>query len=144
MTIFLWYFLVDIMKFHYTEKESKILGHILKPLIYIEIFSEKHGLWCGINNAMVDTGADITLISRDIGEELVNDIFTGTKASMKGITHHEVDVYIHDLKLKVIGKEFTTKVAIANSEEVPILLGRFGALDLFDARFVKGKEFVLD
>lgn len=93
---------------------------------------------------MVDTGADITLISRDIGEELVEDIFAGAKASMKSATPHELDVYIHDLKLKVIGREFTTKVAIANSEEVPTLLGRFGALDIFDARFIKGKEFVLE
>lgn len=132
------------MKFSYTEKESRILGCILKPLIYIEIFSEKHGLWCGINNALADTGADITLISRDIGEELVNDIFAGIKASMKGVTPHEVDIYIHNLKLRVIGKEFNTKVAIADSEEVPILLGRFGALDMFKAKFIKGKEFVLE
>ena len=132
------------MKFPYTEKESRVFGHILKPLIYIEIFSEKHGLWCGIDNVVVDTGADITLISRNIGEEVVGDIFAGTKATIKGVTPYELDVYIHDLRLKVIGKEFKTKVAIANSEEVPLLLGRFKALDLFKAEFVKGKEFVLE
>lgn len=132
------------MKFSYTEKESRIFGRILKPLIYIEIFSEKHGLWCGIDDVVVDTGADITLISRSIGKGLVNDIFTGTKASIKGVTPYELDVYIHDLRLKVVGKEFNTKVAVANSEEVPILLGRFEALDLFKAEFIKGKEFVLE
>lgn len=132
-----------MMKFPYTEKESRIFGRILKPIIYIEIFSEKHDLWCGIDNVVVDTGADITLIPRDIGEELVGDIFSGTKASIKSVTPYEVDVYIHNLKLRVIGKEFNTKVAIADSEEVPNLLGRFGALDLFKAEFIKGKEFVL-
>ncbi len=132
------------MRFSYTERDSRVFGHILKPVLYIEIFSEKHGLWCGIDEAVVDTGADVTLISRIIGKDLVDDIFSGVKASIKGVTPHEIDVYIHNLKLKVIGKEFETKVAIADSDEVPILLGRFGALDLFDANFIKGKEFVLE
>lgn len=132
------------MKFPYIEKESRIFGSILKPLIYIEIFSEKHGLWCGVDDVLVDTGADITLVSKKIGEGLVDDIFAGDKVSIKGVTPYELDVYIHDLKLKVVGKEFITKVAIANSEEVPILLGRFGALDLFRVEFVKGEEFILE
>lgn len=141
----LWfYFLVDKMKFPYTEKESRIFGHILKPLVYIEIFSEKHGLWCGIDDAVADTGADITLISKKIGEGLVHDIFSGTKASIKSVTPYEIDVYVHTLRLRVVGKEFSTKIAIADSEEVPILLGRFGALDMFKAEFNKGKEFVLE
>ena len=133
-----------MMKFSYIEKESRIFGHILKPLIYIEIFSEKHDLWCGIDDVVVDTGADITLISRNIGEGLVDNIFSGVKASIKGVTPYELDVYIHDLKLKVIGREFTTKIAIADSDEVPALLGRFNALDNFRAEFVNGREFILE
>jgi hypothetical protein len=132
------------MKVAYSEKESRIFGKMLKPVIYMEIFSRTHELWCGIDDVLVDTGADITLIPRDIGKGLVDDVFSGEKASIKGITPFELSVYIHELKVRVTGKEFVTKVAIADADEVPIVLGRFNALDLFDARFLKGAEFSID
>ena len=130
------------MKFSYTEKESRIVGSILKPLINIEIFS-KDGLWYGLDEVLVDTGADITLIPKDIGEALVGDIAKGRKASIKGITPFELTVYIHSLKVRVANKEFETKVAIAVSDGVPAVLGRFEALDIFKAGFIKGKELIL-
>ena len=126
------------------EKESKILGKILTPIISIEIFSEKHGFWYGLDEILVDTGADITLIPKNVGETLVDNIALGRKASIKGITHSKLIVYIHTLKIKVTNKEFTTKIAIANSNEVPAALGRFGALDMFDAQFLKGRNLILE
>ena len=49
------------MRFSYIEKESQLFGKILAPFVYIEVLS-RHGLWCGINKVLVDTGADITFI----------------------------------------------------------------------------------
>ena len=131
------------MRFKYTEKENRIVGRILKPIIEIEIFS-KNNLWYGLDEILVDTGADITLIPRYVGEELVHDIKSGEKASIKGITPFELIVYIHKLKIRAAGKEFETKVAIADSDEVPAVLGRFEALDLFDAEFINGRELILE
>lgn len=131
------------MKFGYLEKESRVVGSILKPLIEIEIFS-KNELWYGLDEVLVDSGADITLIPKYIGEEIVNEIKSGEKAFLRGISPVELIVYIHKLKIKVAGKEFEAKVAIADSDEVPSVLGRFGALDLFDATFSRGKELVLE
>ncbi len=48
------------------------------------------------------------------------------------------------MKIRVANKEFETKIAIADSDEVPAVLGRFEALDFFNAEFVKGKELVLE
>lgn len=112
-------------------------------IVFIEALS-KHGLWCGIDKVLVDTGADITLLPRDIGEILVDDIATGEIASVKGLGPNELKVFIHSIKLRVADKEFETKVAIADSDEAPAVLGRFEALDFFDAKFVKGKELVLE
>src|SRR3989344_4605297 len=127
------------MKFYYIEKESRIVGRILKPLIDIEILS-KDGLWYGLDEVLADTGADITLIPKHVGEVLVGDISLGRKAHIKGVTPFEMTVYIHDLKIRIAGKEVETKVAIADSDEAPAVLGRFEALDKFDAGFVRGKE----
>ncbi len=131
------------MKFKYKAKESRIVGRILKPIIDIEILSDG-GFWYGIDEILVDTGADITLIPRYVGEEIVNEIKSGEKATIKGITPFELDVYIHKLKLRVADKEFETKVAIAESNEVPVVLGRFESLDLFKAEFINGKELILE
>ncbi len=131
------------MRFQYTEKESRLFGKILAPFIYIEAFS-KHGLWCGIDKVLVDTGADITLLPRDVGEILVDDITTGEQALIKGLGPNELKVFVHTLKLRVAGKEFETKVAIADSDEVPAVLGRFEALDLFRAGFIKGEHLALE
>ncbi|MEK6887919.1 MAG: hypothetical protein AABX14_03165 [Candidatus Aenigmatarchaeota archaeon] len=131
------------MKFSYIEKESRILGHVLKPLISIEILS-KDDLWYGLDEVLVDTGADITLIPKSVGEVLVGDITSGKKAAIKGITPFELIIYIHNLKMKVMNKEIETSIAIADSDDVPAVLGRFMALDLFNAEFLKGKELILD
>src|SRR3989344_8627425 len=132
------------MKFPYIERESRIFGRILKPMIDIEILSKKYGVWYGLNEVLVDTGADITLIPKSVGEILVDDIVEGKKAAIKGITPFELIVYIHTLKLRVANKEFETRVAIAESDDVPAVLGRFEALDIFEAAFIKGKEVVLE
>ena len=132
------------MKFPYIERESRIFGHILKPMIDIEIFSKTYGVWYGLNEVLVDTGADITLIPKSVGEILVSEIKNKKRAAIKGITPFELIVYIHMLKMRVANKEFQTKVAIAESDDVPAVLGRFGALDIFDAAFIKGKKVVLE
>ena len=92
------------MKATYIEKESRIFGKVLAPFIYMEILSID-GLWYGLEKVLVDTGADITLIPKSVGEVLVGDIALGKKVAIKGITPSELIVYIHDLKLIVSNME---------------------------------------
>ena len=93
---------------------------------------------------LVDTGADITLLPRGIGEILVDDISTGYEGLIKGLGSNEIKVFVHIMKLRVAGKEFETKVAIADSDDVPAVLGRFEAIDIFKAEFINGKELSLE
>ncbi len=133
------------MRFLYKEKESKILGAILRPLIKIEIFSEKHKDWEIIDNVLIDTGADLTVLPRFIGESIISDITTGEYTEIKGIVPTSLLIaFVHKLKIKAAGREFETKAAIADSNDVPPILGRYGALDLFDLEFKKGKEAVFN
>lgn len=132
------------MKFEYIETDSRIFGKIYKPLVYIEIFSEKHDIWCGIDKVLVDTGADISIIPKNMGELIVNTIESGRKAIIKGVTAGELSIHIHKLRIKVAGKEFESPVAIADTDDVPSVLGRFEALDIFNAEFTKGKELSIE
>jgi len=132
------------MRFSYKEKESRILGVILRPLIKIEVFSEKYRDWETIDDVLIDTGADLTVLPRFIGESIINDVTIGEYTEIKGIVPTSLLIaFIHRLKIKAAGKEFETKVAIADSNDVPPILGRYEALDLFNLEFKKGKEIIL-
>lgn len=132
------------MNFPYIEKESRVLGKVLRPLIKIRIFSEKYNDWETIDNVLVDTGADLTVLPRFIGESIINDITIGEYAEIKGIVPTSLLIaFVHRLKIKVADNEFETKVAIADSNDVPPILGRYRALDLFNLEFKKGKEIIL-
>src|SRR3989344_3116752 len=133
------------MEFSYKQKESKILGHILRPLVRLEIFSDNKKDWEIMDDVLVDTGADLTVLPRYIGESLMNDITLGEYVEIKGIVPTSILIaFIHKLKIKAAGKEFETKVAIADSNDVRPILGRYGALDLFNIEFRKGTNIIFN
>jgi hypothetical protein len=129
--------------FEYTEKESGILGKVLRPLIEVEIKGEASE-WIRIENALADTGADISILPRDIGDLLIEDVTKGEPYEVKGIVPYaKLIVYIHQLKFRLNGKEIELPVAISDSNDVPPILGRTKGLDLFDANFLKGEKVKL-
>ena len=78
---------------------------------------------------------------RFIGEIVINDIITGEYTEIKGIVPTSLLIaFVHNLKIKVAGKEIETRVAIADSNDVPPILGRHGALDLFNLEFKREKK----
>ena len=122
--------------FEYTEKESGIFGDVLRPLIEVEIKGDTLE-WIKIENALADTGADISVLPRDVGDLLIEDVTRGI------VPYAKLIVYIHQLKFRLNGKEFELPVAISDSNDVPPILGRVNGLDLFDANFLKGEKVKL-
>jgi hypothetical protein len=131
--------------FNYKEQESLIFGKILRPLIDLEIFSEIEKDWIKIKEVLADTGADVSIIPRSTGELILHDITKGKTQEIKGIVPFaRLIVYIHDLKFRINGKKFELPVAIADSFDVPPILGRVKGLDLFDANFKKGQNVEIE
>lgn len=131
------------MKYPYVEKRSKILGRVKRPLVPIEIEGNKG--WVPVDEVLVDTGADISLLPRSIGELAVDDITKGEYVEIKGVVPSAVLIaFIHDLRLRVAGKVFKTKVGIADSNDIPPILGRFKSLDLFGIDFRNGREIIFE
>jgi hypothetical protein len=125
------------------EKRSKILGRVKRPLVPIEIARGKE--WIPVDEVLADTGADITLLPRFIGELVVDDITKGKYVEIKGVVPSAALIaFIHDLRLRVAGKVFKTKVGIADSNDIPPILGRFKSLDLFGIGFQKGREMIFE
>jgi len=121
------------------------LGKILRPLIDIEIFSEVERDWIKIKEVLADTGADISIIPRSTGELILQDTTKGKVQEIKGIVPFaRLIVYIHSMKFKINNKEFELPVAVADSFDVPPILGRVKGLDLFNVDFRKGQKINIE
>lgn len=70
---------------------------------------------------LVDSGADISILSKRIGDIMGVDVEQGEAKVFRGIVG-EMMAYVHKIPLFIDGKEVETRVAFALSE-VPNLLG---------------------
>ncbi|MBI2075993.1 MAG: retroviral-like aspartic protease [Candidatus Aenigmarchaeota archaeon] len=123
-------------EFDYKEQDSAIFGKVKRPLIEMDVFSESEKVWLPLYKVLADTGADISILPRYIGKLIVADILEGRRINIRGIVpHSRIVCYIHALKLRVGSKEFKLPVAIAESDNVPIVLGRVSGLDIFNCSF---------
>lgn len=122
--------------FKYQEEKSSLFVKIKRPLIEIEIYSEKTNGWISFKRVLADTGADICLLPRFMGNLLVKDMTAGTYKRIRGVVPNTfLNGFIHNLKIRVTDKIFTAPVFIADSEDVTPIFGRHNALDLFKASF---------
>lgn len=126
--------------FDYKECDSGIFGKVKRPLILIDVKSS-NGEWIHLRDVLVDTGADISILPRDVGELLVEDITKGKIIELRGIVPYaKLIVFIHDICFRLKDKEFFAPIAIAESNDVVPILGRTKGLDLFEVVFEKGRK----
>ncbi len=122
--------------FKYHEGKSSIFRTIKRPFIEIDVYSQRLQRWIPVKKVLADTGADICLVPRFMGNLLVDDITTGTYKRIRGVVPNTfLNGFIHAIKIRIADKEFTAPVFIADSEDVTPILGRAKALDLFKACF---------
>ncbi len=122
--------------YKYKEGRSLLFETIKRPLIRLDVYSSKSEKWILFEDVLADTGADICLLPKYMGDLLVEDITTGIYKDIRGVVPNTfLNGYIHKLKIRIDSKEFTAQVFIADSENVTPILGRTEALDLFKACF---------
>ena len=132
------------IEFPYTDEESDIFEKVKRPRIKIKVFSDITKNWEVLDEVLADTGADFCVFPRFIGSLLTEDITKGKYVEIKGVVPGvKLIAYIHNLKIRVADKEFVAPVAIADSDDVPMIFGRVEGLDLFDADFFEGKRLTL-
>ena len=133
------------LSFPYVEGASDIFGTVLRPLVSLEAYSELLERWVLLENILADTGADISVLPRPLGELLLDDITTGHYFPLSGVNPVAiVPAFVHIIRVRLGDAEFEMPVAIADSPLVPPLLGRRDALDRFVVRFVVGEETVIE
>ena len=131
--------------FKYREEKSDIFGKIKRPIITLEIYSHLLNIWLTVENALADSGADISLLPKTLGANFVGDITKGKEVKLRGIVPFaKLAGYIHTLRIRIAGEEFEAPFVIVDSDYTHPIFGRKDALDKFTARFEKGRETVLD
>jgi len=133
------------LSFPYVEGTSVIFGAVLRPFVSLEAYSELLDQWVPLENLLADTGADISVLPRPLGELLVDDVTTGRYSPLSGVNPAAVlPAFIHIIRVRLGDVEFEMPVAIADSSLVPPVLGRKDALDRFVVRFVVGEETIVE
>ena len=120
------------MQFKYRKEFYKTLGVIYRPVaevIFINGNKEVRDF------PYVDSGADITLIPRSVGELLGFEVGSEEINEMGGIGGSKVPTILKTLKMRIGEFEFPIKIAWALVEYVPPLLGRVDVFDKFEVRF---------
>jgi hypothetical protein len=126
------------LEFDFKEEESRIFGPILRPVARVVLINQ------GIEvpeYPYVDSGADISLVSKSVGDLLGFKIEENEIVEeIKGVGERGIPIIIKKIKMKIGEKEIETRVAWALIEEVPLLLGRMDVFNLFDILFKKNSK----
>ena len=113
-------------------------------MLSLECYSQRSGRWVWLSDLLADTGADVSILPRHLGMILVNDLRAGKRVELNGVAPNaSLPTFLHTLRCRWNGHEFSLLVAIAETNGVPPLLGRVHGLDRLTAVFAKGRYLEL-
>jgi len=128
------------IEFSFKKENSRIFGLIPRPVARIILINGKAEV---PEMVYIDSGADITLIPKSVGELLNFKIETNDKIEeIKGIGERGIPIVIKQVKIKIGRKLIDARIAWSLVEEVPLLLGRVDIFKLFDITFEKERKTV--
>ena len=108
---------------------------INRPKVTIFLYSIQKE-WRGFQ-VYVDSGADMSLFTRSDAEFLGISLTQGEYHPIAGVGRVLVPAYVHEVKMKIGDLVLDVKVAFADSDEVPRLLGRSDVFTHFKITFAE-------
>ncbi len=90
----------------------------------------------------IDSGADISLIPRQLGEALGLVSSKGSIQEIGGIGGKSVSVIISAVKIRIGRRVLDARIAWSLIDDVPLILGRMDVFDTFTVRFDQRKGVV--
>ena len=96
-------------------------------------------------DALVDSGASISLFKGEIARALGIEVASGEKKIFQGVSAKLVG-YIHIVNLKIAGEEFKAKIAFSDDLSTSFnLIGRLDIFTKFDITFKdKDKQLIIE
>jgi len=103
------------IEFPYVREKSQLFGTVLRPVARV-ILNDKYP-----HLVYVDSGADITLLPRSVGELIGLRKVKGEKPSrISGVGKSSVDVLIRQVTMTIGTSRFPARVAWSIVEDVPL------------------------
>ncbi len=116
------------------RKEQGVTGEILRPIAAVYFINGENIVF---EYPYADPGADITLLPHSVGAALGLKSEGENIINLRGISETAIPIIIKQVQAKIGGFEFPIRIAWAQIEEVPLLLGRADILDNFKITFKK-------
>jgi len=129
-----------IVEFPYQSEKSKLFGTMLRPVAVVKLKQADRVVPVEM---YVDSGADVTVIPRRLGEFLGFVIEQGEISEICGIGDAVVPIIVKNTRMNIGEREFDARIAWAMINDVPPLLGRLDVFDRFDIEFKQNEKKVL-
>ncbi|MBI5227488.1 aspartyl protease family protein [Candidatus Micrarchaeota archaeon] len=120
------------IEFKFREGHSRIFGKTLRPVADVTL---RNGDRDVVQGMIVDSGADVTLIPKSVGDYIGFKINNEKIVEVKGIGDRGIPVVLKKAFIRIGEKEIDAIVAWSLIEEVPLLLGRKDVFDKFQIIF---------
>jgi hypothetical protein len=123
-----------MVKYDWREESSLAFGKVRRPVAEVHI-KDKNATWRAIT-MLVDSGADISIITRSFGELFGHDVEKGRRIKLKGVGDFEIIAFVHTMDLLIGKHEMNIEVAISENDKIGTnVLGRKIVFDLFEIHF---------
>lgn len=83
----------------------------------------------------IDSGADISLIPRQLGEALGLSFSKDQVRDIRGVGRGSIPVIISNVETMIGRRRLKARIAWALTEDVPLILGRLDVFDAFKVTF---------
>ena len=130
-----------MIEFPYRKVLSDEYGIIYIPIAIVELKNRDKRVRCEM---LIDSGADITLIPKSVGEYLGLAIERmDVIKELRGIGESIIPYITKGVELKIGEERFNARIGWALVEGVPLLLGRLDIFDRFDIKFLCKEKMVV-
>ena len=128
------------IEFDFRDESSGLFGKIKRPVAKIILINKDKKI---PQIFYVDSGADITLVPRSIGEILELDNPNPSEIiDIKGIGEKGVPMVLRKLTIQLGDLRIDSRIGWALIEDVPLLLGREDFFKYFDIIFSRNKKTI--
>lgn len=129
------------IEFPFTTQKANVVDNVLRAYAEVILLGEFNRIaeWF-----FIDSGADISLITRSLGEVLGFKLLENEEIKeLSGIGISTIPYVLRTIKMKIGEKEFDSRIAWSLIEDVPLVLGRLDIFDKFDIIFKERERKVI-